>query len=483
MNNKLNILFSSIVLLTLSMWGVSILLTIQDLTVQLSLVGVMLVTIFTITIKPSLPIDFKCLLFVLIGYFFAGKGFAYLSPTPGLPIYVGELFLVVLMVGFTIRSKLNIVESCRLHVLNVFILVACCYVLLRLVLIDFDMYGLLAIRDSAMVYYSFIAIATAKLMADEKLMNVMKKVICPIVLVGVVSHAVLVKCVYASSLADIPLVKAVYLPHPDIHVGLNAACAVIGFHLLEKKSYWGILFLVTTLITMATGKTAYTFAFVIVALVFLIYGRMKIVLILGGAIAFFAIFVGAVLVSVDSDRLEILEQSDLSTTFDDIGQSGYVGTSGWRLNWWRIVFRDTYNEAPIFGLGLGSDISTNFIEEGMGIDVDTSDHQMLLTRYPHNIFFTVFGRLGFVGATFLILYSIFFLRFIYKYCKLLIAKNERELIDIILLAIVLAGFCNAFVQTTYENPYAGIPHWICMGIMFARYSIGEREAFDVKKIK
>ena len=67
----------------------------------------------------------------------------------------------------------------------------------------------------------------------------------------------------------------------------------------------------------------------------------------------------------------------------------------WRFTWWKMVISDVMKESPFYGLGLGSDISTEFHANYFQTGIDNTD--VIIARYPHNILITVLGRLGIIG--------------------------------------------------------------------------------------
>lgn len=62
--------------------------------------------------------------------------------------------------------------------------------------------------------------------------------------------------------------------------------------------------------------------------------------------------------------------------------------------WWQLAIADTWENAPIFGVGFGYDIAAQFSREYFA---DMADD--FTARSPHSIFVTVFARMGLVGIT------------------------------------------------------------------------------------
>ena len=229
--NRINVLLASVLMLALAIWGVSYILTLRDPRLQLAIVGVLGVVFALLSIKPKYALDFKLLLFVIFGYFAAGKGFAYLSPQP--PFYIGEIFFLMASVGVVLRTRLDLVSIIKINKLNVFILIACTYSLLRLLLVDFDQYKMLSLRDSAMVYYSFIALACSVFLQEEKYQKVFAKCFPYFIGLGFLSFVVVMALM--GKFGVMPYVSFFYMPHVDVAIPVTASLAMGGFFLLGGK--------------------------------------------------------------------------------------------------------------------------------------------------------------------------------------------------------------------------------------------------------
>lgn len=468
MNNQIQLFLTSVAFLLFSVWGVTELLTIHDTRVQFAILGTVGIFIALLTIKASIPLDGKLLIFVMFGYFIGGKGFAYLSPKE--PIYIGEIFFAFAALGYLVRTKFNPKELFARHVLISLIVFICLYGLLRL-MHDFSIFGMNAIRDGAMIYYSALALFMCFLFDDARFRKIFEKLFIPALLLGLFSTLFKGLGLRGILVQKIPLLGQIYAPHVDI--GIPVVLSVFfwsTFLLFRKKQFSAIICIALCLFIIATGKSAYAFALILVSALLIIFAQFRYLFIAGGAaITLLALFVTIAHIA-GSDFLTSLRETDMGTTLA-VGDSRGSGTTTWRLEWWKTVTRDTMAEAPWMGLGLGGDITTNFIMEYSGVsqlDIVMGNIKGF-TRYPHNIFFTVLGRLGIVGCIGLLIYIYFFVRFSIQYVREFFINENVKTFDIAIFSFVFAGFCNSFVQSTYENPYAGIMHWVCVGYMLNRY--------------
>ncbi len=129
----------------------------------------------------------------------------------------------------------------------------------------------------------------------------------------------------------------------------------------------------------------------------------------------------------------------------------------YRLVWWRIVIEDTLRQAPLTGLGFGTDISERF-----GKTYFTT-FKTLRARSPHSIVLSVFGRMGIIGlALFLIVVS----AMIYRTLEVInLARVSATLPEsLIYWCMVWAIFGSACFGVVLEGPMGAIPFWTFLGI-------------------
>ena len=131
-----------------------------------------------------------------------------------------------------------------------------------------------------------------------------------------------------------------------------------------------------------------------------------------------------------------------------------------------MVAEQTFEEAPFYGLGMGADISSDFhavFDNLTHVDIDAN-----LARYPHNVLFTVLGRMGIIGLAIFIPLCIIIARELFLGFRT-IRRKGRD-IDPGLgfaWAFVLAGFTNAFFQSTFEAPYSAVMFWTLLAVLVA----------------
>jgi len=387
-------------MIVLAIWGVFQIATLRDQDVQFAILGVMIIGFFLITIKREYPIDLKLIIFAMFGYALAGKGFAYLSPTPSLPLYVGEIVFVISGVMLVLFRKEELLSTIRKSRLLQILLLFLVYAAVR-VWLDRRSFGLLAVRDSSLVYYSFFCFVGATLFVKEKYRTAYTKCFVIAIFIACFSNIL----TNLRVVGEISQVFSYYKPHADAMIPFIVAGFFYAFYKMRDGKRQYIFLLLLTLLIIATSKAAYGFAF-IAACIFLVMlckrtevTKLAVVstVVIAFGLALFIAFTEGNDIEIENDLINTVQLSSSDDSFEG-------STTDWRLTWWRVIANDTMEQAPLFGKGFGSDISTEFyfVEYGRVLDPETPG----LPRYPHNAFFTILGRLGISGCFFFIIYCI-----------------------------------------------------------------------------
>ena len=449
-NNKIIQIALLALLILLSMWTISSLLSFRAQTRDVIL-GVGFFVILLLTLWREIPFDAKLLLIIILGYALGGKGFAYVSPME--PVYIGEISLALCMFGLMTRLHHAGLFDTSIHK---WIWVYLIYAGIHL-MVDYDQYRLLAIRDSATAYYSLYFFATYSLFQNEAIVTVFERIMKIAIVFAIVQSA----ATYFSF--RIPG----FHPHADAYIPLTTAAAI--YFLIrgaESKKPVHILIGATAAVALMTGKTAGVLALFGALALAVVFGRVKKLMIPAafiGVLGFFALAL-AVIISPDFFAEHIASGDTVETFGISEGEFvGLSGTSSWRMDWWMMIWHDTMRSAPFWGLGFGGDISTAFLGPELGE----------LVRYPHSVIFTVIGRLGLIG---LLIFTTLFVAigmFSIKFFRLYYNSPNRRDADLICPAVVIAGMVNGVLQSTYEVPYAAITHWVCLGYMASRYYVSQ----------
>lgn len=460
--NKVIQLVALALLMLLSMIAVSTLLEVRETTRNL-LLGLGLFVLLLTTLWRNVPIDGKLLFIVIMGYALGGKGFAYVSPFE--PIYIGEITLLLCMLGFAFRPKQMSLIDTPIHK---FIWPYLIYSGIHLI-VDFESYRLLAIRDSSMAYYSLYFIASYSLFQNGRVAYTFERVIK--------LAAILSVCSMLYHATGLELVVVGFSPHIDAYIplsiGLVLYCLIIGVE--KRKMHYVFVACFIIILLVASSKTAALMALIAVIMCAITFGRIKTLIMPTVLLLMILLVALSAVMFIDIDvALNLLTGGKTAETFGLQGGEfvGFSGTSQWRLLWWTVIWQDTLQIAPFWGQGFGADITAPFLEAWLGIEYSDSTNY---ARYPHNVMLTNFGRLGFIGLA--MFFALFFMMsiFMLKFCRKNFCSNQRHDADIICFGIVLAGMVNAVLQATYEVPYGAITHWTCLAYLATRYYLPATE--------
>ena len=467
MKNQLGILLIAPIGFLFAMWATTELMVMHGYfrTVILAAAGLFgtLALLF-----PKVSYDVKVMGLLCMGYALGGKGFAYLSPIQ--PIFIGEICLAIVCFGLLIRmiSRLSILVATPMHLLLIAYLVFGGVHLF----FDFQRFGLTAIRDSAMVYYSLFFFGSFTALGLTRNRSVFEKFLLALPFLGLFGHLAgpigLTSALHQLS----PYFYMLFVPHTDILIPTTTAAAVaLAVWGWEKKNPLFLMLSPLPVILLMTGKSAAILALGMTMMLVIVAGKKLSLLVMGGIGVFFGVLLLTVysLGALDSFKDQLEDSDHLETMEYALGLSDDVhNTTDWRLVWWQTIARKTFDENPFFGAGFGSDITSGFRVEYYGkAPSDTEGH----ARYPHNVLFTVIGRMGYVGLAVFVPLFLAILIYCTLFTKRFVATNKASMADLVAVCVVFAGAWNGLVQMTYESPYGAIVHWICLGYLMRRWVI------------
>lgn len=468
-SNKVIQLAIMALLMLLSVWAISALLETRASTRNVIL-GVAFFLILLATLWRQTSLDVKLLLVVILGYALGGKGFAYVSPFE--PVYIGEISLALCLAGFLMRPQAlsHIFETPIHKLIWLFLLYAFIHLMF-----DFSHYKLLAIRDSATAYYALFFIVSYALFQNEVIVDTFEKIMRLAVVFSMFQFGhVLSMWLISPNLGTTGL-----HPHPDAFIPLLGGASL--FFLIKGLEYRKIRYLLPG--AYAVGVLCYIKTAAFIALIgiigaSIISGRVKALVAPFVIGSMFGILGVSLAMMVNSEAvLQAVTGGDTARAFGIAEGGEFVGfteasdTTSWRWGWWMQIWDDTTRMAPFLGQGFGSDISTPFLGDNeWGRNV----------RYPHNIMFTVIGRLGLIGLFIFVLLYLAIVLHSLRFCKRFFSSPDRRDADLIAFGVVFAGLVNSLLQATYEVPYAAITHWVCLGYMAARYYKRRPEVVSVQ---
>lgn len=400
----------------------------------------------------------------LAGYLIGNRGFAQLR-APYLPLFVGEMCLGLCLVVALWRVARTKIWPVRRDALN-------CAVLLWLgigtarMIVDFRTYGLLAVRDYAMVYYALFFFLAQVWATDPRstrwltlCLDVGLALIAPAALAFIEWPALVSSAI---TVAGAPLIFI----KTDVAGGMMAAGMLWFIHryTIDRRWYW-IAIAALNAVGLAQSNSRAAFVALGTGLLCFAWLRARRLFNVFGALVLLA----AVLLAVDAVRRPtgqagpLVRLAEFAVSIVDV-EGSYSPVSAdlgdkadnirFRMVWWESIVRETLHQNPWFGLGFGRDIAEQFVRiyyPGGGDD--------FTARSPHNFVLTVFARLGFAGIAALVFLALT------MWLDLLGAagwkRDKLALPGRVVAWMILAMACFGVVL---EGPMGAIPFWILLGL-------------------
>jgi hypothetical protein len=351
------------------------------------------------------PIEVWLVGAAVFGYVVGNRGFAQLQLLSQYPILPAEGVLVVAVPALVLRLALG-VGSVRRDAVNMTLAI---WMLLGAVRLPLDLgeYGVLALRDFALVYYALFFFVAQDLGSRAGSLSVLRRFLTAafVVLIPVVICNAARPDLLASILTwnQIPLIF-----HKS---DLIATSLVAGFFWLWTRwdSSRRILWLIGAgasllLVGVMASPRAAMFADAVVTALFLMKGRWRILAFQAGVVAAGSAVALLVMLAMGKDLKTSAPYSMYEhavSIFDTSGTGVYVnGESGdpgdnnrFRIVWWKDVLDEVSTSGPVLGLGFGHDLLARFLAD-YGLVAD----EEFAARSPHCVFVTVAGRMGLVGS-------------------------------------------------------------------------------------
>ncbi|HEX8678624.1 MAG TPA: O-antigen ligase family protein, partial [Chthoniobacterales bacterium] len=345
---------------------------------------------------------------LIFGYFVGNRGFAQISVTPGTPLFLGEVALAVcgmlMVVRLALQRERLLPDTPLGWAVFAFLALGALRLFLDAVVRVNHVDRVTAIRDSATVYYAFFFLIAYRVGTIPRARRVVERCLllaCLLLPLVVIASIAIPEQLMSIRLRGYPIIFHKY----DLTTAY-LACASIYFFLAaaqRKARIARLTFSVVFLCLMLMIVTRAAIFGLGCATLLLILARQFRFLLLQATMVFVAAIVIATVQVADTggqsfieplaDKLESMTDfSGSSRTYR--GEFGEVaaGNNQWRLNWWRVVLNETLAKGPVFGLGFGYDLATEFVRDYSG-----NRHGGCETRSPLSIWVTVFGRMGIIG--------------------------------------------------------------------------------------
>lgn len=425
------------------------------------------------------PIGAIALGFALFGYIVGNRGFAQLSAAGKLPLLPAELVLLLAGGILFLQCARHNELPLRRDPLNLALLL---WMLLGTVRVAFDLrpHGFAAVRDYALVYYTAFFFLVQDAARDRE------------------TRRFLLNCFFAGCAVLLPM-HFLYELFPEFFLGtltfrggpliyykgdlagiFMAAGAVLFFLRYQAIGRWWNLALSLGLSTgvFATNNRASMLGLVIAAALLALGRRWRFAAIQGaaGIAAALVMLIAAYFSHLPWEKTPVYGAYERALSLvDPFGQRSYSGEDTYykgennlfRAVWWRAVYDETTDENPWFGLGFGHDLAERFLREYF-----PSGNDEFSARSPHNVLFTIYGRLGVIG-----LLPFLFVVAVIARLAIRAMRAGPDLTAGLWCAacVVLTG---AMFGVVLEGPMGAIVFWSLLGLANAALADDNAEAHD-----
>jgi hypothetical protein len=407
---------------------------------------------------------------IVFGYFVGNRGFAQLMLIPGFPLLPAEFVLLVGGAWLLIQCAFTRRLPFRRDVLNGAIILWLGVGSAR-VLFDIRQFGIVAIRDFAMVYYAlFFFLGQYCATTHRGRSFLLGTLVCAGIAAPIAALLSNMFPVFFQSVLvfrGVPLI----LFKGDLALTFTALSALLLAFIADGRWRWLALTVATAeFVAVLGGDNRASALGAVAALGWLTLSPAR--RFVGGqvlAVAAAVLVITAAAHLTDSAwaerKLQGVTERVYSLT-DFFGRGRYVSDESvmkgdnnlFRTYWWRAVIDETMAENPALGLGFGHDLAQSFLRQ---YNPEMADD--FTARSPHSILVSTFGRMGFIGAgAWLLLIGVITVR-TWRAVRN-VATPRRELG---LWACVWVIFVSACFGVVLEGPMAAVLFWTILGLLNA----------------
>ncbi len=339
----------------------------------------------------------------VVGYIVGNRGFAQISLSQSFPLLAGEFVLLaggaILFVQCAWRHELPF----RRDLLNVSLLVWMGAGTLR-VLFDVRGYGFAALRDYALVYYAgffFLAQHVARdPMAGRFLLRCVLFACVALLVVHPLFSAFPAFFVNTLTFRGIPLIFF----KDDLAGNFMSMGSLLAYIQYERsrRLIWLLVSLGLAGMMLTTSSRSSMVALAVGAGWLAAGGRWR----FSGALVVSGVIAAIGMVAAAEFQNQSWRQTPVHQVYervlsiaDPLGQRAYQMDNAFkgennvfRMVWWRAAVTETVETNGWVGLGFGHDLAARFVQQYLPESNDDFS-----ARSPHNVFITVFARMGAIG--------------------------------------------------------------------------------------
>jgi O-Antigen ligase len=420
------------------------------------------------------PVSAMLMAAVLFGYIVGNRGFAQLYVANSLPLLPAELGLTVCGTILIAQSALRRELPIRRDALNLVILVWLVLGAGRLGL-DFRSYGLVAVRDSAMVYYAlffFIGQSLGSEASGRRWLFGGLTAALAILPLSFLAFTAFSDWFFTHLMVrNVPLV----IYKADIAATCLGAGVFLFFHFAHQGHRWAWLGVLGSFGSAVFSLTRAALIGIMLATGLHVAARRWRMIAMLGLSALLLGLVSTVwtlargrpitesrafqVVEYATTTLNLSGTGNLSSQVSEQDVKGNpIDNNQFRLVWWQTVIDETMRTNPLLGLGFGHDLAAQFlIQYGLMGDTDFN------TRSPHNFAVSTFARMGFVGLAALLAILVVMLSGTWHAVK----SWQRETAASeapALWAMCWVIFVSACFGVVLEGPMGAVVFWTILGL-------------------
>jgi hypothetical protein len=409
----------------------------------------------------------------LLGYALAGRGFAYVGIAP---LFISEIALAIgVVVLFRTHGWYSLLQMPPVIALAA--LVGWC---ISRTVPYLGYYGLDAVRDSAIYYYSGYAIIVAAILISEPtlfrpLFSYYKQFV-RIFLVGIPLVALAYRFGH-DLIPQWPWAATPILQEKEGDVMVHLA-GILAFWAAGTGGApglgWSMLLAADAALLGVIDRSGLLAFLAVLALVMMHkpLGSVPWRLISAGVLAIALIWVSGIDLPIPGGKGRELsfQQIEMNVTslVSDTGRDGMDSTKEWRLAWWHTIWTETV-DGPFFWRGRGFGIN---IADDDGFQVQ-ADHSL---RSPHSAHMTFLARAGVPGLALWIVTQLAWGGWMLSaYVRSRRGGDSRwQGVFFLLLAYWVAFLINASFDVYLEGPMGGIWFWTVWGVGLGALALYER---------
>jgi hypothetical protein len=178
----------------------------------------------------------------------------------------------------------------------------------------------------------------------------------------------------------------------------------------------------------------------------------------------------AIIRSSFSDSLEgEIASSKGRGEIDRAAVRGMAGSRDLRLMWWRRIINE--NLASTQRTWVGRGFSGTLVTDDLGTG--------FMVRHPHNVYITIFARLGIVGSLCFIGYLLMlFGQWVWAAKRSGSEREEHRDVMLFFALLLLATICTGMFSPVFESPHFAVPLFFLFGFATGLYEMAKRGMWE-----